>query len=173
MNRAVFFDRDGTLIVDKGYLADPDGVELLPGAAEAVEFFVKARYVPIIVTNQSGIGRGYYAAAKVEAVNARTIELFAARGVSISHVYYCPHAPDDGCECRKPAPGMLLRAAAELGLDIERSIMIGDKPSDIEAGRAAGCGINVLLGDAPARAGVHTAPSVLHAAEIFARPPGC
>jgi len=139
VTRALFLDRDGTLIVDVGYPRDPALVEPLPGAIDALRE-LQQTFALVIISNQSGIARGLITEAEQEAVHARVVEVFAAGGVTFAGAYYCPHAPDAGCRCRKPAPGLLLDAARELGLDLARSIMIGDKPSDLEAGRAAGCG---------------------------------
>lgn len=136
--RALFLDRDGTIIVDVGYPRDPGQVALLPGAADALRE-LSAHAALVIVSNQSGIARGRITPAEAVAVHARTVELLADAGVMLARAYYCPHGPDDGCRCRKPAPGMLLDAAADLGLDLARSIVVGDKASDVEAGRAAGC----------------------------------
>lgn len=139
MRPALLLDRDGTLIVDVGYPRDPERVELLPGAAAALRH-LQEQYALVIVSNQSGIGRGMIKEEEADAVHARMIERFAAEGVRFAGAYRCPHAPEEDCECRKPAPGMLLQAAAELGLDLARSVMIGDKHADVQAGWAAGCG---------------------------------
>jgi len=136
--RALFVDRDGTLIADTGYPRDPALVELLPGAADALRE-LSGSFALVIVSNQSGIGRGLISEAEARAVHDRVIDRFARVGVEFAGAYYCPHAPGDGCPCRKPAPGLLLDAARELGLDLTASIMLGDKPSDLTAGRAAGC----------------------------------
>ena len=138
MTRALFLDRDGTLIVDVGYPRDPALVEALPGALDVLRE-LQQRFKLIIISNQSGIGRGLITEAEAAAVHARVVEQFAAEGVTFTAAYYCPHAPDAGCRCRKPAPGLLEDAAREHGVDLATSIMIGDKPSDVEAGRAAGC----------------------------------
>lgn len=135
---ALFLDRDGTLIVDVGYPRDPALVDPLPGAIDALRE-LQQRYALVIISNQSGIARGRITPAEAAAVHARTVELFAAGGVTFAGAYYCPHGPDEACRCRKPAPGLLLDAARELDLDLAASIMIGDKPSDLEAGQAAGC----------------------------------
>jgi D-glycero-D-manno-heptose 1,7-bisphosphate phosphatase len=135
---ALFIDRDGTLITDVGYPRNPARVELLPGAIDAL-LDAQRRFALVIVSNQSGIGRGLITEAEARAVHDRVIEAFARAGVAFAGAYYCPHAPDAGCPCRKPAPGLVLDAARELGLDVARSIMLGDKASDITAGRAAGC----------------------------------
>lgn len=144
-SRAAFLDRDGTIIVDKNYLSDPAGVELLPGAPEALKQLQAAGYTLVVVTNQSGVGRGMYDDAAVEAVNARMRQLLSERGVAIAGVFYCPHTPDDHCACRKPKPGLLFEAAGRLNLDIAQSVMIGDKERDVQAGMAAGCRLNILL----------------------------
>jgi len=143
--RAIFLDRDGTLIVDVGYPRDPELVELLPGVEEVLRP-LQRDWLLVIVSNQSGIGRGVISPEEANAVHDRMISLFHARGIAFAGVYYCPHAPGAHCECRKPSPGMLLDAALDLDLDLEQSIMIGDKPSDVEAGRAAGCAEVIRLG---------------------------
>lgn len=138
MRRALLLDRDGTIIWDPGYISDPTLVRLLPGAAEAMKRFQDAGWMVVVVSNQSGIARGKYGRAELDAVHARMTELLAAEGVRLDGAYYCEHAPDDGCACRKPRPGMLEQAARELGFDLRSSIMVGDKESDVEAGVAAG-----------------------------------
>lgn len=137
--RALFLDRDGTLIVDAHYPRDPAVVELLPGAAEALAEAVRAGWALVVVSNQSGVARGRITPAEAAAVQARVDELFAAAGVRFDAVRFCFHGPDDGCACRKPSPGMLEGAARELGLCLGASVMVGDKPSDVRAGRSAGC----------------------------------
>ncbi|HEY7077494.1 MAG TPA: HAD-IIIA family hydrolase [Solirubrobacteraceae bacterium] len=131
---AVLFDRDGTLIADVPYNGDPDRVEPLAGACEALERLRAAGVAVGMVSNQSGIGRGLLAHDDVRAVNRRVEELLGPLDV----VEYCPHAPDDGCSCRKPAPGMVLAAAARLGVDPRRCVVVGDIGADVDAGRAAG-----------------------------------
>ncbi len=139
MTRALFLDRDGTLITDVGYPRDPALVDPLPGAIEALRE-LQHTWKLVIISNQSGIARGLITEAQAAAVHARVVEVFAEGGVTFAGAYYCPHGPDaGGCRCRKPAPGLLLDAAADLGIDLAASAMIGDKPSDLEAGRAAGC----------------------------------
>jgi D-glycero-D-manno-heptose 1,7-bisphosphate phosphatase len=145
MRRAVFLDRDGTIIEDEGYLADASRARLLPGIVEALRFFRDRGMMLVVVSNQSGIPRGLITAAQHAEVDARVKELLAAAGVPLDAAYYCAHLPADGCSCRKPLPGMLEQAAAEHGIDTARSFMVGDKLSDIAAGRAAGC-ITALLG---------------------------
>ncbi|HEU4611138.1 MAG TPA: HAD family hydrolase [Kofleriaceae bacterium] len=142
---ALFLDRDGTLIVDVGYPRDPERVELVAGAADALRELQRGHAL-VIVSNQSGIGRGLIREHEAVAVHERVIALFRAAGVTFAGAYYCPHAPDDRCRCRKPAPGLIEDAARELDLDVSRSFMIGDKPSDLEAGRAAGCRYLIRFG---------------------------
>lgn len=143
---AVFLDRDNTLNHDPGYLSDPAAVQLLPGAAEGLRMLQAYGLPLVLISNQAGVGRGYFSEAALAAVHARLVVLLGAHGVRFAGVYYCLHAPGDGCDCRKPAPGMLRRAAAELQIDLAQSFMVGDKPSDVEAGRRAGCA-TVLLAD--------------------------
>lgn len=149
MSRAVFLDRDGTLIQDPGYPSDPDGVRLVDGAVDALAALRSAGFALVVVSNQSGIGRGIVTPEQARSVHERFVAELAARGVELDDVRYCPHTPDAGCECRKPSPGLLRDAARELGVDLGSSFMVGDKPSDVEAGRRAGCR-TVLLAPAPA-----------------------
>jgi D-glycero-D-manno-heptose 1,7-bisphosphate phosphatase len=149
--RALFLDRDGTLIADVGYPRDPDQVALLPGAAAALRSLAEELAL-VIISNQSGIARGIIHPDQARAVHERTVARFADDGVTFAGAYYCPHGPDDGCACRKPQPGMLAAAARDLDLDLAASIVIGDKASDVEVGRAAGCraALRFAAADAPA-----------------------
>lgn len=147
MNRpAAFLDRDGTLIEDLDYLGDPDGVKLLPGVARAVRKLTDAGIPIIVVTNQSGIGRGYFSDDDYRAVEARVGETIRSEGAEILATYYCPHAPDldPPCDCRKPAAGMFEAAAREHGIDLSASLFVGDRPRDVVAGIAAG-GTGILV----------------------------
>lgn len=135
---ALFLDRDGTIIVDTGYPNDPVQVRPLPGAADALRALQASGLRLVLISNQSGIGRGYITEGEAEAVHREVLRQFAERGVTFDGAYYCPHAPEAGCACRKPEPGLLQRAAADLDLDLAQSYMIGDKPSDVEAGRRVG-----------------------------------
>jgi D-glycero-D-manno-heptose 1,7-bisphosphate phosphatase len=144
--RAVFLDRDGTLNVDREYVGKPQDVELAPNAAEGARMLADAGYVLVVVSNQSGIARGYFTEHEAAAVDARLAQLLAGRGVTIAASYRCPHLPDAplpeyaiACDCRKPSPGLILRAAAELSLDPNVSWAIGDRARDVAAGAAAGC----------------------------------
>ena len=138
MNQAIFLDRDNTIIIDKGYLKNPEEIEFIPGVLSALRSFQDAGFILVMVSNQSGIGRGYFTESEYEAVHARFVELLEANGIAFAGYYYCPHSPDDNCECRKPKPLMALKAANELNIDLSESYMIGDKDSDIEFGINSG-----------------------------------
>jgi D-glycero-D-manno-heptose 1,7-bisphosphate phosphatase len=141
---AVFLDRDGTLIEDAGYPSDPDRVRPVPGAIEGLRRLGATGLLLVVVSNQSGIGRGLVSTAAAAAVEQRFVSDFAAAGVAFAGIYVCPHRPEEGCRCRKPMPGMLLDAARDVGIALGNSFVIGDKPSDAEAGKRAGCG-SILL----------------------------
>jgi D-glycero-D-manno-heptose 1,7-bisphosphate phosphatase len=138
--RAVFLDRDGTLIVDRHYLSDPAGVELLPGSARAVRRLNQAGYAAILVTNQSGIGRGLFSEADYRATHERLTALLAAEDAYLDAAYFCPLAPDDADPeaLRKPGAGLFLRAARDLGVDLPASWFVGDRLRDVLPGRALG-----------------------------------
>jgi histidinol-phosphate phosphatase family protein len=134
----VFLDRDGTLIDDIGYLGDPDGVSFYPGIPEALRKLKAAGYQVVVITNQSGIGRGYFDEETAIRVNLRMVEMLRSAGAQPDAVYYCPHHPDDGCTCRKPGQLMVQRALNDLGLDRDRSWVVGDIDKDIMTGIKAG-----------------------------------
>jgi len=143
---AMFLDRDGVVIEEVGYLSQPSEVRLLPGAAAAIAALNRRAIPVIVVTNQAGVARGYYAESRIAEIHGRLDELLAEHGARIDAYYYCPHHPQAAvaayrraCPCRKPSPGMLIRAAREHGLSLRRSCLVGDKLSDLEAGRAARC----------------------------------
>lgn len=141
---AVFLDRDGTLMEDTGYPADPTEVVLLPGAAEALRKFHDHGLSLVLISNQSGVGRGLIAPEQARAVHDRLIDLLAEADIEIAGSYYCFHHPDANCPCRKPGTELFLRASRELNIDRSRSFMIGDRMTDLVAGRSAGC-TTVLL----------------------------
>jgi histidinol-phosphate phosphatase family protein len=147
--RAVFLDRDGTIIHDSGYPREASSVALVPGASTALARLRAAGFRLVLVSNQSGVGRGLISPQELDEVHARVLELLGASGVELDGAYYCVHAPWDGCACRKPSPTLLLEAAEELGLDLPKSFMVGDSASDVKAGEAAGCQA-ILLGSEPA-----------------------
>lgn len=178
---AVFLDRDGTVIVEADYLADPAGVALVDGADAAIRRLKRAGYAVVLVTNQSGIARGLYDETDYRAVAARLDQVLRSRGAAPDATYWCPHHPDftGPCDCRKPGTGMYRRAAEELGLDLAASWYVGDKPTDVEPAAALGGGaVLVRTGygrDSEDRvgAGVAVVPDVVGAAEhiLAARPP--
>ncbi|HHL39510.1 MAG TPA: D-glycero-beta-D-manno-heptose 1,7-bisphosphate 7-phosphatase [Deltaproteobacteria bacterium] len=144
---AVFLDRDGTINVDDGYIGDPDDIVLIDGAAEAVRMLGEAGLPVVVVTNQSGIGRGYYDEDALRRVNERVARLLEAGGGRVEGFYHCPHPPEAGCRCRKPATGLVERAAAELAIDPAASYVVGDKVSDMElARRVSARAVLVLTG---------------------------
>ncbi|TAM01267.1 MAG: D-glycero-beta-D-manno-heptose 1,7-bisphosphate 7-phosphatase [Paraburkholderia sp.] len=154
LRRALFLDRDGVINVDIGYLHRAEDCVFVPGIFELVREARKAGYDVFVVTNQAGIARGYYSEETFAAFTKWMLEQFAAQGAPITQVYYCPHHPSAGigeygvvCECRKPAPGMLLRAATEHHIDLGRSVMVGDSLTDMQAAKAAKVGEYYLFGD--------------------------
>ncbi len=143
---AAFLDRDGTIMVEKEFLADPAGVELIPGATDGLRALRERGFALVVVTNQSGIARGLYGLEQFRAVQARLEALLALEGIRLDGVFLCPHHPDftGPCDCRKPLPGLYLQAARQLGLDLARSLFIGDRLSDVDAADALG-GTPILL----------------------------
>ena len=154
MNIAVFMDRDGTINEERGYLRDPCGLNILPGAVDAIRLINENRIKAVVITNQSGVARGYFSEGMVEKVHLRLRELLGEKGVFLDAIYYCPHLPEVGhpeyrkeCNCRKPALGMLNLASTDLEIDLSRSYVIGDKLTDIEPAYEVGAkGILVLTG---------------------------
>lgn len=136
--RFVLIDRDGTINVEKHYLSDPDQLQLIDGVGPALRRLGQAGYGIAIITNQSGIARGYFNLERLEQIHARLKAMLAAEGVAIDGIYICPHGPDDDCDCRKPLPGMAEQAMAEHGFDPKLSTVIGDKEVDVELGHAIG-----------------------------------
>ena len=150
--RAAFVDRDGVIIEDRGYAYRNEDCVLLPGAARALRALQSAGYLLVVVSNQSGIARGLYTEADYHVFTAQLRALLLAEGVRLDDIRYCPHLPDAAvpayrldCDCRKPRPGMLLRSIAALGIDPAASLLIGDRATDVAAGRAAGVGRCLLV----------------------------
>ena len=139
MNRALFLDRDGTVIEELGYLADPTQVRLLPGAAEALAALQTQGWRLFIVSNQSGVARGLIQPEQMDAVQNRFLDLMREHGIEISESYFCVHSPEENCECRKPSPWFLQQAAAGHGINLAQSWMIGDREGDLLCGVNAGC----------------------------------
>ncbi len=144
---ALFLDRDGTIIEDTGYLHEPRSVRLIDGCAEALRVAAAGGLMLVLVSNQSGLAQGLITTAQARSVHDEVIRSLAEEGVRLDGCYYCPHGPDDRCTCRKPAAGLLLRAAADLGIDLASSYMIGDEIRDAQAGHAVGCTSILLAAD--------------------------
>ena len=183
--KAVFLDRDGTINVEVQYLSEVKDFQFIPGVPWALKCLKQAGYLLVVVTNQSGIGRGYYDEAALETIHSHMHEDLANFGAAIDACYFCPHHPEHAtgdylkeCGCRKPLPGMLQQAAQDLHIDLAASFMIGDKLADVEAGLAAGCtSLLVLTGHGSGQVaglppGVEAYPDLLAAAEaILAKDP--
>jgi len=146
VNKAVFLDRDGTINVEKDYLFRVEDFQFIDGVPQAIRRLKDSGYLVVVVTNQSGVARGYFAREDVDLLHCHMQRELERAGTAIDAFYLCPHHPQEGvgelridCECRKGKPGMLLQAAADLNIDLEHSYMVGDKLADIEAGCSAGC----------------------------------
>jgi len=164
----VFLDRDGTLTRDRGYTHRLEDYALLPGVVPALRRLVEAGFGLVIVTNQSGIGRGLFTHEDYERFERHLEQDLARQGVPVAASFFCPHAPDAGCRCRKPAPGLLERAATTLGIDLSRAWMIGDARRDAEAALAAGCAGAIWLhptADETLPPRTHAADDLAHAVE--------
>ena len=177
MNRAVFLDRDGTIVEDPGYLDSCDKVRFLPGVSKAIKLLKESGFKVIVITNQSGVARGYFTEETVKEINKYICQSLVEEGTSIDRIYYCPHHIEGvierykkDCYCRKPEPGMVEEAAREFDIDLKKSFVIGDKGSDIEAGHRAGCRTILLAREKPlnkgremARVPHHVAPDLYEA----------
>lgn len=153
---AVFLDRDGTINDDPGYLTDPSEVRLLPGVGEALRLLQEQGFILVVVSNQSGVARGFLTEAELEQIQMKLEALLSAEGVTLIGTYYCPHHPDGAppyrqtCDCRKPKGGLVERATREHGIDLARSYVVGDKQVDVELARRMGMpAILVLTGQGP------------------------
>ena len=172
----VFLDRDGTINREVHHLSDPAQLELLPGAAEGLRRLVARGCPLVVISNQSPIGRGLFTEERLREINARLAAMLEAEGVSVAGWYWCPHLPDAGCSCRKPAPGLFLRARDELGVILESSWIVGDRLSDMQAGRQVGARTILVatgygpgeyqLPDRPACVD-HYVPTLLEAADVI------
>ena len=147
MAKALFLDRDGVVNVEKNYLYKIDDFELMDGILDICRRYEAQGYLIIIVTNQSGISRGYYTQDDFKHLSEWMVEYFKSLGVTLTHIYHCPHheSIDGNCDCRKPAPGMFLDAQRDFDIDMADSVMIGDNERDIEAAMSAGVTTNILL----------------------------
>ena len=137
--RAVFLDKDGMLVEDVPYNVDPARLRLTRGAAAGLRVLRQAGFRLVVVSNQSGIARGFFSEQRLDELRRGLQDLLASQGVELDGFFYCPHAPPDRCACRKPAPGLLRSAARDLGLELKNSWLVGDILDDVEAGRRAGC----------------------------------
>ncbi|MDR3606097.1 MAG: D-glycero-beta-D-manno-heptose 1,7-bisphosphate 7-phosphatase [Oligoflexia bacterium] len=145
MRRAVFLDRDGTINEDPGYLSDPEQLRLFPGVDKALGKLHAAGYLLVVVSNQSGVGRGLIPEGALAHIHAKLDRILETHGTRIDRYELCLHHPEDGCDCRKPQPKLILNAAEALDVDLKKSYMIGDKTSDIQAGIRAGCKGTLLV----------------------------
>jgi D-glycero-D-manno-heptose 1,7-bisphosphate phosphatase len=175
-DKVVILDRDGTIVIDRGHLADPNGLEFLPGAPEALRWLWRSAYRLVVITNQSGVGRGLFSLDRVEAMNARLHDMVERAGAKLAKIYVCPHAPEACCACRKPNLALMAQAATELNFNPRMSVVIGDKDSDIEFGLRAGARA-ILISSAPPNGAKRSAsslivPSLMEAARSIISPTG-
>ena len=154
MRRAVFLDRDGVICREEGYISDPRRLQLLPGSGDAIRLFNRNALTAVVITNQSGVARGFFPEAAIAEMNRAMKERLEEQGACLDGIYYCPHHPEgiiesyrQVCDCRKPAAGLLMRAARDHSIDLSRSYLVGDKRTDLECACRAGVkGILVLTG---------------------------
>jgi D-glycero-D-manno-heptose 1,7-bisphosphate phosphatase len=155
LKKVVFLDRDGVINRDSPeHIKSWDEFEFLPGSLEAISLLTRGGFTIIVITNQSAIGRGMVAPETLSHTHRRMSEAVAAHGGNIRDIFFCPHHPDDGCDCRKPMPGLILKALDTHDIDLSDAVMVGDSAKDIECARNAGCGANVLVrtGNGPSAA---------------------
>ncbi len=175
--RPVILDRDGTIVVDRGYLDDPQQLRFLPGAAEGLRMLHRSGHPLVVVSNQSGVGRGLFTLQDLQGVNRRFAAMLEEAGAPLAGLYFCPHHPEEGCDCRKPNTALVRQAAAAIGFAPGDAIVIGDKSSDIELGRRVGA-LTILVSSGaqtsdgqPARAD-HVVRDLMEAARLIDRDPG-
>jgi histidinol-phosphate phosphatase family protein len=146
-NRAVFLDRDGTMAIDVPYCRRPDDFHLFPGTVKAIRLLKKHGFKIIVITNQSGIARGYFTEETLAEIHHKMADDLAHGGTEVDAIYYCPHHPDDNCDCRKPGTALILQAARDFTLNLELCYMVGDMPVDIGLGKAVGCRTILVASD--------------------------
>lgn len=172
-NRAVFLDRDGTISEDVNYCSCVEDFHILPTVPEAIRLVNQSGFKVVVITNQSGLARGYFTEETLAEIHGKMESEFAKHDARVDAIYYCPHHPSDGCDCRKPKTGLLIRAVEDLGIILKASYMIGDMQKDIDAGRTAGCKTILVTTGPSGGNGVttpadHTADSLLAAVEWIA-----
>ena len=176
LRKAVFLDRDDTIAKDVPYCSRVEDFEILPSVPEGIRLLNEHGFIVVVITNQSGIARGYLTEQTLSQIHEKMHRELGRWDAHVDAIYHCPHHPDDGCECRKPKPTLLLRAAKDIGIDLHLSYMVGDDAKDIAAGRSAGCK-TVLVTTGPDRGGLegqegppdYVAHSLCEAAEWIAR----
>ena len=167
LHRAVFLDRDGTIAEDVHYCRRAEDLRILPRVPQAIRLLNQHGFKVVVITNQSGIARGYFTEETLSRIHDRMKSDLQQDGASIDAIYVCPHHPDEGCECRKPKPALLIGAANDIGIVLSRSYMVGDDPKDVQAGKDAGCRTVWLTAD-PAQQGHGSSPVSHHvAADLF------
>jgi D,D-heptose 1,7-bisphosphate phosphatase len=144
-NRAVFIDRDNTICRDVPYCSRPEDLELLPKVTDGIRLLNEHGFKVVVITNQSGVARGYFTEDVLSRIHQKMQGDLAERGASVDAIYYCPHHPDNNCDCRKPKPTMLFQAAHDLDIDLRKSYVIGDSDMDTKMGKEAGCVTIIVL----------------------------
>jgi histidinol-phosphate phosphatase family protein len=147
VHKAVFLDRDGTIARDVPYCSRPEDFELLPGAAEGIKLLNEHGFKVVVVTNQSGIARGYFTEETLAKIHKKMQEELAKYGAHVDAICYCPHHPDNNCDCRKPKPKMVFQVALDLDIELGQSYVIGDSEMDVELARQAGCKAGIRVGE--------------------------
>jgi D-glycero-D-manno-heptose 1,7-bisphosphate phosphatase len=137
-DKVIILDRDGTIVVDRHYLSDPEELEFEQEAAIGLRKMRDLGFRLVIITNQSGIARGFFSLSRLDEIHAKLKQMLSSIGIALAGIYFCPHAPDDACDCRKPQLRLMRQASEDLGFDMSQAIVIGDKESDVEFGRLAG-----------------------------------
>lgn len=159
-NKALFLDRDGIINLDHGYVYKIEDFEFMKGIFELVSYFVKHGFLIFIVTNQSGIGRGYYTVQDFNTLTSWMLSKFKAHHISIQEVYYCPHTPEAHCDCRKPNTGMIEACLNRYNIDLNQSWLIGDKQSDIQLARNANIGNSIAISKTELTGATYTFPNI-------------
>ena len=167
MKKAIFLDRDGIINVDHSYVYRQEDFEFCEGIFETLQHFLSLGYQLFIVTNQSGIGRGYYTKDDFEKLISWMLSQFCSENIKITKMYHCPHSPSEGCECRKPKTAMFKRAKKEFNIDMKNSWMIGDKPSDIQAGFNANIPNTIFVNSSTCKEASHSVKSILDTIDII------